>query len=150
MPRSGAEDQRAFASHAAPFAAWQTNERHQRSIYERRRHGLAKIEAVTDLDTVFRARMRALAQRGGATTKSRAEPNYYRTIGRLGGEASVAARKRRIYAEIEGRVCEPVTVPPPAPLVQSPQSPPQTKKHLTLADILGEEEMLRQRGVLRS
>ncbi|MGA8098712.1 MAG: hypothetical protein WB810_08635 [Candidatus Cybelea sp.] len=103
---------------------------------------------MSDVDAIFRARMRALACRGGAATKSRAEPNYYRTIGRLGGEASVAARLRRIYAELEGRVCESVTVTPSAPLAQS-QLSRQTKTHLTLADILGEEEMLRQRGVLR-
>jgi hypothetical protein len=42
-----------------------------------------------------------------------------------------------------GGVCEPVTVPPSAPLPTEPTpSPPQTKRHLTLADILGEEEML--------
>ncbi|MFY9663057.1 MAG: hypothetical protein WAL67_01945 [Candidatus Cybelea sp.] len=96
---------------------------------------------MSNIDAVFRARMRVLAHRGGAATKRGAEPGYYRTIGRLGGEASVAARLRRIYAELEGRVCEQVMVPPSAPLAQSPPSP-QTKRHLTLADILSEEEML--------
>ena len=87
--------------------------------------------------------MRALAHRGGAATKRGADPGYYRTIGRLGGEASVAARKRRIYAELYAEVCEPATVPPSASLPTQPApSSPQTKKHLTLADILGEEEVL--------
>jgi hypothetical protein len=95
---------------------------------------------MSDLDAVFRARMRALAHRGGAATKRDADPGYDAMIGRLGGEASVAARMRRLHAEIEGRVWEPVTVPPPAPLAQSP---PQTKTGpLTLADILGEEELV--------
>jgi len=87
--------------------------------------------------------MRMLAHRGGAATKRRAEPNYYRTIGRLGGEASVASRKRRIFAELEYGVCEPATVPTSEPSPQPPQSPPpQIKRHLTLADILSEDELL--------
>ncbi|MGB8907606.1 MAG: hypothetical protein WCC84_02530 [Candidatus Cybelea sp.] len=97
---------------------------------------------MSDVDAIFRARMRTLARRGGATTKRDAEPGYYAMIARLGGEASVTARKRRIYAELEGGVCEPVTVPPSAALAQSPQSPPSIRQHLTLADILSEEEML--------
>jgi hypothetical protein len=94
---------------------------------------------MSDIDAIFRARMRMLAHRGGAATKSRAEPNYYRTIGRLGGEASVAARKRRIFAELEYGVCEPATVPTTAAPAQSPS---EIKRHLTLADILGEEYLL--------
>jgi general stress protein YciG len=97
---------------------------------------------MNDLDAVFRARMRALARRGGAVTKSRVEPNYYREIGRLGGEASVAARKRRIYAEVEYGVCEPATVPTSEPPLQPPSPTPEIKRHLTLADILGEEYLL--------
>ncbi|MFZ0363017.1 MAG: hypothetical protein WAL67_02285, partial [Candidatus Cybelea sp.] len=81
----------------------------KRRISKRKSHGLAKIERMNDVDGVFRAQMRTLARRGGAATKRGAEPNYYRTIGRLGGEASVAARKRRIYAELDGGVCEPLT-----------------------------------------
>ncbi|HLY02177.1 MAG TPA: hypothetical protein VKR56_06725 [Candidatus Cybelea sp.] len=103
--------------------------------------------AIDDVEAAFRARMRALAHRGGAATKRGADPDYFRTIGRLGGSASVAARKRRIFAELEGRACQPPTVTTAA---SSAQSPPQVQRHLTLADILGEEEMLRQRGVLRS
>jgi hypothetical protein len=102
---------------------------------------LAKIGHMSDVDPIFRARMRALAHRGGTATKRDAEPGYYAMIGRLGGTASVSARKRRIYAEIEGRVCEPLTVPPSPPLAQ-PTPPPQTKTHLTLADILSEEQRL--------
>lgn len=47
--------------------------------------------------------MRELAHRGGAATKRRAatEQNYYAGIGRLGGRASVAARKAKIAAEAE-------------------------------------------------
>ncbi|HEY2476303.1 MAG TPA: hypothetical protein VGI19_16060 [Candidatus Cybelea sp.] len=57
---------------------------------------------MTDVDAIFRARMRTLAHRGGAATKRDAEPGYYAMIGRLGGTASASARKRRIYAELEG------------------------------------------------
>jgi predicted secreted protein len=35
-----------------------------------------------------------------------------------------------------------VTVEPSPPLAQPPEAPPQTKKYLTLADILGEEELI--------
>lgn len=97
---------------------------------------------MNDVDAIFRARMRALARRGGATTKSRAEPNCYRAIGRLGGEAAVAARKRRIFAELEYGVCEPEPVPPSAAQPPPQSLPPQIKTHLTLADILGEEYLL--------
>jgi general stress protein YciG len=136
---------RLLTSPAASFAAWRANERHKRSIYERGRHGLAKIGHMSDFDAIFRARMQALARRGGEATRKLVadDPSYYQRIGRLGGEASVAARMRRIYAEIEGRVCEPVTVPPCPPMAQSTPSPTQTKSGpLTLADILGEEAML--------
>jgi hypothetical protein len=90
--------------------------------------------------------MRALARKGGAVTKRRhgSDPAYYSTIGRIGGFNSVAARKTCILAELEGRVCEPATVPTAA---SSAQSQPQTQRLLTLADILGVDEMLRQRGV---
>jgi general stress protein YciG len=102
-----------------------------------------KIGRMNDVDAIFRARMRVLAHRGGAATKQRTDPGYYQMIGRLGGEASVAARKRRIYAEVEYGVCEPATVSTSAPSAQPPESPPpQIKRHLTLADILGEEHLL--------
>lgn len=66
-----------------------------------------------DVEAEFRIRMRALAQKGGAVTKQRSasDPGYYRRIGRLGGRASVAARKVRIIAELS----EGPTVEPPAP-----------------------------------
>jgi general stress protein YciG len=117
------------------------------SIRQIDREGVICQMAMDDVEAMFRARMRALARKGGAVTKQRHgyDPTYYRDIGRLGGSASVAARKARILAELEGRPCEPATT-----VASSAQSPPQNRRHLTLADILGEEEMLRQRGVLRS
>jgi len=47
--------------------------------------------------------MRELAHRGGAATKRLAatEQDYYASIGRLGGRASVAARKAKIAPELE-------------------------------------------------
>ncbi|MGA2761348.1 MAG: hypothetical protein ABSF08_13640 [Candidatus Cybelea sp.] len=68
--------------------------------------------AVNDVEAAFRARMRALAKKGDAVTEQRhgSDPAYYRDIGRLGGIASVAARKKRILAELEGRACQPVAV----------------------------------------
>ena len=88
--------------------------------------------------------MRALAHRGGAATKRGASPGYFRMIGRLGGQACVASRKRRILAEIEGRVFDDrhseFKASPEPEVLQTGAAP------LTLADILGEEEMLRTRG----
>jgi general stress protein YciG len=51
----------------------------------------------------FRRSMSELARRGGAATKKLAaiDRNYYASIGRLGGRASVAARKAKIAAEGE-------------------------------------------------
>jgi general stress protein YciG len=51
----------------------------------------------------FRRNMRELARRGGAATKRLAgtDRNYYASIGRLGGRASVAARKARIVKELQ-------------------------------------------------
>lgn len=59
--------------------------------------------AIDEAEQAFRARMRALVRKGGVVTKRRhgSDPRYYRSIGRLGGHASVAARKARIAAELE-------------------------------------------------
>ena len=55
------------------------------------------------VEEAYRDYMRALAGKGGAVTKRRhgCDPRYYRSIGRRGGEASVAARKARIAADLE-------------------------------------------------
>jgi general stress protein YciG len=59
---------------------------------------------IDEVEAAYRARMRALAHKGGATTKRRYanDPWHYRDVGRLGGYASVAARKARIAAELDG------------------------------------------------
>jgi len=49
-------------------------------------------EAPKNVDGALRAKMRALAVRGGAATKQKADAGYYRAIGRIGGKASGAAR----------------------------------------------------------
>jgi general stress protein YciG len=48
--------------------------------------------ASDDVEAMFRARMRALARKGGAVTKRRhgCDPAYYLDIGRRGGSNSVA------------------------------------------------------------
>jgi len=91
--------------------------------------------AIDDVEATFRARMRALARKGGAVTKRRHgyDPAYYRDIGGLGGSASVAARKARILAELEDQGCEPTVTT----TASSAHSPPQIQRHLTLADIVG-------------
>ena len=55
------------------------------------------------VEAAYREHMRTLARKGGAVTKRRhgCAPRYYRSIGRRGGEASVAARKARIAADLE-------------------------------------------------
>jgi hypothetical protein len=79
----------------------------------RRAHAMLSLErnernhelvAINDVETEFRARMRLLARKGGAVTKRRhgGSPAYYRRIGRLGGQASAAARKARIAAQLGG------------------------------------------------
>jgi len=56
------------------------------------------------VEEAYREYMRALARKGGAVTKRRhgCDPCYYRNIGRRGGQASVAARKARIAADLDG------------------------------------------------
>ena len=66
-------------------------------------------------EAAYREYMRTLARKGGAVTKRRhgCDPRYYRNIGRRGGEASVAARKARIAAELDA------VKPGEAPIVEA-------------------------------
>ncbi len=85
--------------------------------------------------------MRALAQRGGAVTKRRhgSDPGYYRNIGRLGGHASVAARKARIAAELEG--VEPGEAPIVEPFPSSVDvTPVSARPPMTLSQVLADLE----------
>jgi general stress protein YciG len=71
----------------------------------------------------YRAYMRGLAIKGGATTKRRHgnDPKYYRAVGRMGGVASAAARRERCCrkvlakAAVDGCAIAPVLVEPPTP-----------------------------------
>ncbi len=97
--------------------------------------------AIDKAEHAFRAQMRALAHKGGAATKRRYgyDPKYYRDIGRLGGSASVAARKARITAELED------TSPGEAPIIESyatpaEVTPPLARAGMTLRDILADLE----------
>ena len=65
----------------------------------------------------FREHMRTLAERGGAAMKRKADATYYREIGRLGGRASVAARRERFALEEEP------TSPSGAPIVKPREAP---------------------------
>jgi hypothetical protein len=124
---------------------------------------------IDNVEMVFRARMRALAHRGGAVTKRRhgTDPGYYRNIGRLGGHASVAARKARITAELEGvkpgeapivepftscdDVASPVIAHPPMTLSQvladlessGPQLPDASNRRKSPADVQAERDFAR-------
>lgn len=87
-------------------------------------------------EATFRSRMRALACKGGAVTKSRhgSDPGYYREIGRLGGYASVASHKARIAAELDA------VNPGDAPILEAPpavaEAPPiRTRPQVTYKDI---------------
>ena len=89
------------------------------------------------VEAAYREYMRALARKGGATTKRRhgCDPRYYRNIGRRGGEASVAARKARIAADLD-RVLPgdaPITEPRAAPAADPPTP---TRKPMTFREIL--------------
>ena len=73
----------------------------------------------------FRRSMRELARRGGASTKRLAatQRNYYASIGRLGGRASVAVRKAKIAAEVELQPADAPTSDEPAQASFSPAGP---------------------------
>lgn len=88
--------------------------------------------------------MRALALKGGAATKRRFQNDaaYYRSLGALGGRASVAARKARLAAGEARLSALPSDVPtqaePAAPLpVATPVTPYRpsewVRKHLAMA-----------------
>ncbi len=82
---------------------------------------------IDPVEATFRARMRALAHKGGAVTKRRhgCDPRYYRNIGRRGGHASVEARKARIAAELDGvKRGEAPTIESPATLAEAPITEP--------------------------
>ena len=85
------------------------------------------VVAIDHVEMAFRARMLALAHKGGAVTKRRYgnNPRYYRDIGRLGGLASVAARKARLAFELDGGRGEAPMVEALAAPSPAPQAPPR-------------------------
>jgi hypothetical protein len=79
----------------------------------------------SDLDpgeTMYRAHMRGLALKGGATTKRRygSDPKYYRAVGRMGGVASAAARRERCRREAQAKAAAEGQAVAPAILAESP------------------------------
>ena len=83
---------------------------------------------IDHVEVAFRVRMLALAHKGGAVTKRRYGNNarYYRDIGRLGGKASVVARKARLAAELDGVATnESQIVDGTAASAEAPQAPPR-------------------------
>lgn len=79
------------------------------------------------VEEAYREYMRTLARKGGAVTKRRhgCDPRYYRNIGRRGGEASVAARKARIAADLDAvKPGEPPIVESPVTLGEAPIAEP--------------------------
>ncbi|HZY96809.1 MAG TPA: hypothetical protein VFE35_06880 [Candidatus Cybelea sp.] len=97
---------------------------------------------IDPVDATYRAQMRALARKGGAVTKGRYgyDPRYYRDIGRLGGHASVAARKAKIAAELDAG--KPGEVPI-VEAVTSPSATPQASPRPTLSPF---KKLLAERG----
>ncbi len=86
------------------------------------------LVAIDHVEAAFRARMQALAHKGGAVTKRRYgnNPRYYRDIGRLGGNAPVAARKARLAAEVDGVATnESPILDAAAASAEAPQAPPR-------------------------
>ena len=96
---------------------------------------------IEPVESTFRARMKALAHRGGAVTKRRYanQPEHYREIGRRGGAASVATRKAKIAAQLESApiVGAPITEPTRS-LADAPDAAPRPS--ITIADILADCE----------
>jgi general stress protein YciG len=110
------------------------------------RKGRALV-AIDHVEAAFRARMRALAHKGGAVTKQRhgSDPAYYRDIGRLGGSASVAARKARVAAELDSvRFGEAPTGEQCAVPTEAPAAFAHPKG--TLKEILADAEMAEARN----
>jgi len=99
-----------------------------------------------DVDAASRAQMLQLARKGGAATKRRwgCDPQYYRQIGRMGGEASARARRDRIardlYAvELAGRsIEESAIVASQRALVSRPQAELATPPKRSISDIVDE------------
>lgn len=99
---------------------------------------------IDPVEAAFRAHMRALAPKGGAATKQRhgCDPRYYRRVGRLGGQASVAARRARIAAELD-RV-EPGESPVVAPSAACAEDPPSPTRTTTIREIMADSERARR------
>lgn len=98
-------------------------------------------EPTDGIQAAFRSRMRELALKGGAATKKRhgADPRYYHSIGRLGGKASVAARKARIAAELGAP--KPGAAPIVEPCAASDEATaPLAREVTTLRDVLADIE----------
>jgi hypothetical protein len=106
---------------------------------------------INPVESAFRARMKELAHKGGAVTKRRHgyDPRYYRDIGRRGGQASVAARKARIAADLnaikpgDAPIFEPLATPAEAPLTEpidtSAGTPDvTTRPPITIADVMAD------------
>lgn len=92
-------------------------------------------------------RMRALARKGGDVTKQRYanDPGHYRDIGRLGGHASVAARKAKIAAELDGvKPGEASTVEPAIAAAEAP--PMRTRSPMTFREILAAKKRMGPRA----
>jgi general stress protein YciG len=98
---------------------------------------------IDPVEATFRARMRALAHKGGAVTKRRYanDSRHYRNIGRLGGQASVAARRARIAAELDA------VKPGEAPIVERGSVPAEvprmrTRSPMTFREILADKKRM--------
>lgn len=99
---------------------------------------------IDPVGATFRARMRALAHKGGAVTKQRYanDPRHYRNIGRLGGQASVASRRARIAAELNGAEHgEAPIVEASAALAEAPIYTNATaRSRITMTDVLADRK----------
>jgi general stress protein YciG len=108
-----------------------------------RNHALVAIDEV---EAALRARIQALAHKGGAATKLRhgSDPGYYSGIGRRGGHASVAARKAKITAELDAvKPCDASIVEAALALAEAP--PVRERQRVTYKDIKAEIERERRR-----
>lgn len=90
-----------------------------------------------EAEIAFLGRMRELAKRGAAATKKRVAslPDYYRALGRRGGQASSAARRAKRPRQIDAAATsEPPPVGSPSQTPRSAEQPPLSPYKKLLAE----------------
>lgn len=124
-------------------------------------------ESVDLAENLFRRHMAELGRKGGAVTarKAKSDPNFFPAIGRMGGRASVAARRAKFVREAalieslpqasfelkpEPEEHDEVLLastfsPPQAPVLNAPEPSAPLVRSITKADILADLDRMTER-----